>query len=263
DSVSLVVKYPFKLTFSKADTLCVGRSVKLYAQGTDTYSWYPATGLDNPSISSPTASPSNSITYQVIGSDSKGCFKDTAYIPVKVYPYPEVNAGADQTINVGNQTQIIPTLSQDVTSVEWTPSIGIVSQNYPSITVKPTESLEYTVRAKNAGGCVAEDKVSVYVLCNNANIFVPNTFTPNGDGVNDIFYPRGSGVFKILNLKVFNRWGEIVFEKSNFNANDASAGWDGTFKGKQLSPDVFVYMLQVVCDNNSTLTFKGNIALIR
>lgn len=263
DSVSLVVKYPFKLTFSKPDTLCMGRSVKLYAQGTDTYSWYPATGLDNPSISSPTASPSNSITYQVIGSDSKGCFKDTAYIPVKVYPYPEVNAGGDQTINVGNQTQIIPTISQDVTSIEWTPSIGIVSQNYPSITVKPTESLEYTVRAKNAGGCVTEDKVSVYVLCNNANIFVPNTFTPNGDGVNDIFYPRGSGVFKILNLKVFNRWGEIVFEKSNFNANDASAGWDGTFKGKQLPPDVFVYMLQVVCDNNSTLTFKGNIALIR
>ena len=263
DSVSLVVKYPFKLTFSKPDTLCIGRSVKLYAQGTDTYSWYPATGLDNPSISSPTASPSNSITYQVIGSDSKGCFKDTAYVPVKVYPIPEINAGADQTINVGNQTQIIPTISQDVTSIEWTPSIGIVSQHYPSITVKPTQSLEYTLRAKNAGGCMAEDKVSVYVTCNNSNIFVPNTFSPNGDGVNDIFYPRGSGLFKILNLKVFNRWGEIVFEKSNFNANDASAGWDGTFKGKQLPPDVFVYMLQVVCDNNSTLTFKGNIALLR
>jgi gliding motility-associated-like protein len=263
DSVSLVVKYPFKLSFSKPDTLCIGRSVKLYAQGTDKYAWYPSTGLDNPSSSSPTASPTSTTTYQVIGSDSKGCFRDTAYVPVKVYPYPEVNAGADQTINVGNQIQIVPTISQDVTSVEWTPSIGIVSQHYPSITVNPNESLEYTVRAKNEGGCVAEDKVSVYVLCNNANIFVPNTFSPNGDGANDIFYPRGSGVFKILNLKVFNRWGQIVFEKSNFNANDASAGWDGTLKGKQLPPDVFVYMLQVVCDNNSTLTFKGNIALIR
>ena len=263
DSVSLVVKYPFKLSFSNPDTVCVGRSVKLYAQGAETYSWFPSTGLDNPSVSSPTASPGTSTTYQVIGSDSKGCFKDTAYVPVKVFPYPQVNAGADQTINVGNETQIIPTLSQDVTSIEWAPSIGIVSQNYPSITVKPTESLEYTLRAKNAGGCVAEDKVSVYVLCNNANIFVPNTFSPNGDGVNDIFYPRGSGVFKILNLKVFNRWGQVVFEKANFNANDATAGWNGTFKGKQLAPDVFVYMLQVVCDNNSTLTFKGNIALIR
>ncbi len=263
DSISLVIKYPFKLSFSKPDTLCIGRSVKLYAQGTENYAWYPSTGLDNPSISSPTASPTTSTTYQVIGSDSKGCFRDTAYVPVRVYPYPQVNAGADQTINVGNQIQIDPTISQDVTSVEWTPSIGIVSQHYPSITVNPNESLEYTVRVKNGAGCEAEDKVSVYVLCNNANIFVPNTFSPNGDGANDIFYPRGSGVFKILNLKVFNRWGQIVFEKSNFNANDASAGWDGTFKGKQLPPDVFVYMLQVVCDNNSTLTFKGNIALIR
>jgi gliding motility-associated-like protein len=263
DSVSLTVKYPFKLTFSKADTLCVGRSVKLFAQGTDKYTWFPSTGLDNPNISSPTASPATTTTYQVIGSDSKGCFGDTAYIPVKVYPIPEVSAGADQTINVGKEIQIVPTISQDVTSVVWTPSIGIVSQNYPSITVKPTESLEYTVRAKNEGGCIAEDKVSVYVTCNNSNIFVPNTFSPNGDGANDIFYPRGSGLFKILNLKVFNRWGEVVFERSNFNANDASAGWDGTFKGKPLAPDVFVYMLQVVCDNNSILTFKGNIALIR
>ena len=100
-------------------------------------------------------------------------------------------------------------------------------------------------------------------MCNNVNVFVPNTFSPNGDGANDIFYPRGSGIFKILNLKVFNRWGEVVFEKSNFNSNEASSGWDGTYKGKKLSPDVFVYILQVVCENNSTLTFNGNIALIK
>jgi gliding motility-associated-like protein len=209
------------------------------------------------------ASPDATTNYQVIGSDSKGCFKDTAYIPVKVYPIPTVDAGADQTINVGRQIRITPTLSDDVTHVEWTPSIGIVSRDYPSITVQPTQALEYTLRAKNDGGCMAEDKVSVYVLCNNSNIFVPNTFSPNGDGNNDVFYPRGSGLFKILNLKVFNRWGEVVFDKSNFNANDATAGWDGTYKGKQLPADVFVYMLQVVCDNNSTLTFKGNIALLR
>lgn len=263
DSVSVSVKYPFSLEFSKSDTLCVGRSVKLFAKGTDVYTWSPAQGLDNPSSDSPTASPDSSTTYQVIGSDSKGCFKDTAYVPVKVFPVPVVNAGSDQTINVGRETVITPTLSGDVTQIEWTPSIGIVSQGYPSITVKPTQSIEYTLRAKNAGGCMAEDKVSVYVLCNNSNIFVPNTFSPNGDGNNDIFYPRGSGVFNIQNLKIFNRWGEVVFDKSNFKANDAAAGWDGTFKGQPLPADVFVYMLQVICDNNSTLTFKGNITLLR
>jgi gliding motility-associated-like protein len=263
DSVSVSVKYPFSLEFSKPDTLCVGRSVKLFAKGTEVYSWSPAQGLDNPSSDSPIASPDSSTTYQVIGSDSKGCFKDTAYVPVKVFPVPVVNAGSDQTINVGRETVITPTLSGDVTQIEWTPSIGIVSQEYPSITVKPTQSIEYTLRAKNEGGCMAEDKVSVYVLCNNSNIFVPNTFSPNGDGNNDIFYPRGSGVFNIQNLKIFNRWGQVVFDKSNFKANDAAAGWDGTFKGQPLPADVFVYMLQVICDNNSTLTFKGNITLLR
>jgi gliding motility-associated-like protein len=175
-----------------------------------------------------------------------------------------VNAGGDKNISVGREVQIVPQISKDVTNVTWTPSTGIISNNESSsITVKPLQSIEYTIRVKNEGGCSAEDKVSVYVLCNNSNVFVPNTFSPNGDGANDIFYPRGSGIFKIQNLKVFNRWGEIVFEKSNFNPNDASAGWDGTFKGKPLPPDVFIYILQVVCDNNTALTFKGNIAIIK
>ena len=100
-------------------------------------------------------------------------------------------------------------------------------------------------------------------MCNNANIFVPNTFSPNGDGANDIFYPRGSGIFKIKNLKVYNRWGQIVFERSNVNANDASEGWNGSYKGEKLPPDIFVYVLEVVCENNTTLIFKGNIALIK
>lgn len=263
DSISLVVKFPARLTFKKADTLCIGRSVKLYASGTEEYSWYPATGLNSTTISSPVASPTVSTIYQVIGSDSKGCFKDTAYVPVKVYPYPTVDAGEDKTINVSEQVRIVPHLSSDVISATWTPSTAIVSRNYPSITVKPTQTIEYTIEAKNEGGCSTQDKVSVFVLCNNANVFVPNTFSPNGDGANDVFYPRGSGVFKILNLKVFNRWGQIVYDRSNINPNDASAGWDGTYKGNTLSPDVFVYVLQVVCDNNSILTFKGNIALIK
>ena len=263
DSVSLAVKFPFRLSISKADTLCIGKSTQLNAGGTETYTWSPSTGLNNASIASPVASPSTSTVYKVIGSDSKGCFKDTAYIPVSVFPIPTVNAGADKTINVGQQVEIIPQISKDVTQVVWTPSIGVVSNTYPAITVKPSESIEYTIDVKNAGGCSGRDKISIFVLCNNANIFVPNTFSPNGDGSNDIFYPRGSGVFKIKNLRIFNRWGEVVFERSNFNANDASTGWDGNQKGQKLQPDVFVYTLEVVCDNNTSLVFKGNIALIK
>ena len=94
-------------------------------------------------------------------------------------------------------------------------------------------------------------------------VFIPNTFTPNGDGQNDYFFPRGKGIDRMSSFRIFNRWGEVVYEKANFNANDASSGWDGTFKGKKLNPDVFVYTIDIMCENNTILNYKGNIALIR
>jgi gliding motility-associated-like protein len=199
----------------------------------------------------------------VIGTDDIGCFKDTGYVLIKVFPIPIVKAGEDKTINVGQTLELIPDISSDVTKVIWSPTSGIFRNSYPGISIKPTESTEYTVEVSNAGSCMARDRVSVYVLCNNTNVFVPNTFSPNSDGTNDIFYPRGSGVFQIKVFRVFNRWGDVVFERSNLSANDISAGWDGTYKGQKLLPDVFVYAMNVVCDNNTILTFKGNIALIR
>ena len=263
DSVVVIVKLPFELTVNPADTLCIGSSIQLTASGSEEYNWMPTGGLNNPSIANPIASPSATVTYQVIASDSLGCFTDTAYVPITVYPIPVVSAGEDQSINVGRQTDIIPQISDDVTSILWTPSIGIVADNYPAITVKPRETIAYTIEARNEGGCTATDEVTIHVLCNNANIFIPNTFSPNGDGANDVFYPRGSGLFQIKNLKIYNRWGEIVFERSVFNANDESAGWDGTLKGTKLPPDVFVYMVEVLCDNNQSIIFKGNISLLR
>ena len=263
DSVFIDVKFPNTVKVSGPDTLCFGSSVQLSASGAETYSWSPSASLNNPGIASPVASPGTTTIYKVIGSDTKGCFTSTGFIPVKVYPLPVVTAGVDKTINVGQSFDIIPHISADVTGLIWSPSTGIIARNYPGITVKPVESTEYTVEVKNEGGCRARDKISIYVLCDNTNVFVPNTFSPNGDGANDVFYPRGSGVFAIRSLRIFNRWGEVVFEKANFNANDASAGWDGTFKGKKLSPDVFVYALEVVCSNNQTLVFKGNVALIK
>jgi gliding motility-associated-like protein len=263
DSISISVKFPIKLEVSKKDTLCAGRSTLLSASGGENYIWSPSTGLNDASLARPTATPSQTTNYRVIASDAIGCFKDTGYVPIKVYPMPVVNAGEDKTINVGKTIDLTPVISTDVTNVTWSPTSGIFRNSYPDITVKPNESAEYTVEVSNEGGCRARDKVTVYVLCNNANVFIPNTFSPNGDGANDIFYPRGSGIFQVKMLRVFNRWGETVFEKSNLYANDISAGWNGTFKGAKLLPDVFVYTMDVVCENNTTLTFKGNIALIR
>jgi gliding motility-associated-like protein len=103
----------------------------------------------------------------------------------------------------------------------------------------------------------------VHVICNDGNLFIPNTFSPNTDGRNDRFYPRGTGVSSIKSLKVFNRWGQMVFSREDFNANDAAAGWDGTLKGAVLTPDVYIYTCEVVCMNNEVLTYRGDVTLLR
>ena len=176
DSVQVKVTPLFIMHSSLGDTLCKGGSVRLFATGAANYIWSPSTGLSNPTSSAPLASPATTTTYRVIGNDGKGCFRDTAFVLVKVYPIPTVNAGADKTINVGQMVDLIPAISNDVTSVLWTPTGSIFRNNFPAITVKPNETTEYTVEVKNPGGCKSTDKVTVFVVCNGANVFIPNTF---------------------------------------------------------------------------------------
>ena len=263
DSITVTIKEKLSITHSSNDSVCAGSSKKLFVTGGHSYSWSPANGLDNPNSNEPTATPATSTTYMVVGSDDAGCFKDTGYVAINVNPIPTVEAGVDKTINVGQAIDLVPVISPDVTSVVWQPTTGLYRNFYPGISVKPMENTEYTVEVKNRGGCAARDRVTVYVICNGSNIFVPNTFSPNNDGSNDVFFPRGTGLFKIKSLRIFTRWGEVVFERTNFDANNAAYGWDGTSKGKKADPDVFVYTLEVICDNGSVLTYRGNISLVK
>ncbi len=263
DSINVAVKNRFTMLNSSSDSVCRGSSKKMSASGAHAYSWTPATSLDNPNSNEPTATPDATTMYSVVGTDDIGCFKDTGYITIKVNPLPTVEAGIDKTINVGQTVDLVPVISSDVSNVIWQPTTGLFRNFYPGITVKPNENTEYTVEARNSGGCMARDRVTVFVICNGSNVFMPNTFSPNADGNNDIFYPRGTGVFKVKMLRIFTRWGEVVFERTNFDANNTAYGWDGTSKGKKLNPDVFVYTMDLICDNGSVLTYHGNISLIK
>jgi len=119
------------------------------------------------------------------------------------------------------------------------------------------------VQIQDRYGCKNSGGVTVKVVCNGQNFFIPNTFSPNGDGINDIFYVRGTGLFRVNSMMIFNRWGELVFEKKNFSVNDPLAGWDGTYKGKRATTDVYIYQVEIVCDNGEITKYSGNIALIQ
>ena len=127
----------------------------------------------------------------------------------------------------------------------------------------PYQTTTYSCIASNGGSCVARDEITIIVICGNNNVFIPNTFSPNGDGMNDIFYPSGSGLFKVKSFRVFSRWGQLVFERVNTTPNNPGAGWNGFYNGKPLASDVYVYIIEILCENNITMPFKGSITLLK
>lgn len=263
DSVMIRVRQRFDMNVGPDDSVCVGNSVLLNAWGADKYSWYPASGLDNPNIRNPKARPDVSTLYTVVGRDNDNCFTDTAAVFVKVNPYPTVDAGPDITIPVGNSALIKPVNSPDVVSWLWSPPYNLSCINCDTTNATPKRNTRYTITVKNSSGCTSSDHMNINLVCDWGNVFIPNTFSPNSDGSNDKFYPRGTGISLIGSLRVFDRWGELVFERVNFKANDEKFGWDGTYKGQRLNPDVYVYTCELICDNSEVLHYTGDIALIK
>jgi gliding motility-associated-like protein len=263
DSVKVLVVNPTKVIASPDVSICFGESVNLYATGSSIISWALETGLFGNIMTSPTAKPNRTTTYRVYGNDAYGCFPSIDSVVVNVNPLPTVNAGNDTTMMAGYPLQLKPTYSPDVTRVQWVPSLFLNCSDCKLPISTPLYSATYTVFAYTANGCMAKDVINVYGTCTKENLFIPNTFSPNGDGTNDIFYPRGRGVQQIKAFKIFNRWGQLIYLKENFRANDQSAGWDGTKKQQFVLPDVYVYMVDLVCENGNIITIKGDVTLIR
>lgn len=264
DTVTVKVAQPFTLAYTNTAKVCAGANVQLNVSGADLYEWIPAAGLSNSSAASPVAQPAVTTQYKVIGKDANGCFKDSGLITVKVNELPSVNAGEDKTLTAGASVELIPVVSADVTEVTWSPTGGIFRNGEYAVTVKPLTTTEYTAVVKNADGCVAADKVTVAVTNNDhpGGLFIPNTFSPNGDGANDIFYPRSGTGIKVNRLKIMNRHGITVFDKTNFYTNDAASGWDGRIKGSKPAIDVYVYVIEIISNNGQTKVLSGNISLV-
>lgn len=263
DSVGVKVQQPFTMRYPGNATVCAGGSVMLPATGADRYRWSPSTGLDNIQASSPVSQPGHSTTYRVIGADEMGCFSDTGFITVTVNALPFVNAGTDRSIDNGSSTDLVPVVSADVTAISWSPTSSVFRQSGNTITVKPAVTTEYEVAVKNNAGCTASDKVTVTVTAAGGEIFIPNSFSPNADGANDIFYPRSATGSRINRLTIFNRNGVVVFEKKNFYTNDAGSGWNGTAGGIKLAADVYVYALEMTGSEGKTKVLSGNVSLLR
>lgn len=171
-------------------------------------------------------------TVTAIATNSSGC-KDTTTRDIRVHPLPTVNMPADITTVAGTIVTIPASYSGNMTSYLWTPSTFLSCTTCPRPDVTPSFNIQYTVEFTDSNSCKNTGSILIKALCKNANVFIPNTFSPNGDGSNDVFYPRGTGIDRAKHLRIFNRWGEVVFERYDMPANSASVGWDGNWKGKK------------------------------
>ncbi|MCF8247466.1 MAG: gliding motility-associated C-terminal domain-containing protein [Saprospiraceae bacterium] len=147
-------------------------------------------------------------------------------------------------------------------SYEWLPAASISCTDCPSPFVLPLSNTTYILTVTDTSGCKATDSIALKVDFE-ATALVPNAFSPNADGINDEFFVIGKCVESVQVLRVFDRWGEMVFEESNTPTNDPLYGWDGKFKGKDVNSDVYVYFAVIKMPNGSEVELRGDLTLLR
>lgn len=250
-----------------SDSICLGDTLQITAHNllpseSISFSWSPNTGVINVQDSIIWVSPSSSMYYYVTGTTGSGCvFTDSVWVNVNWIDPSTVYATAtpDSVAQGGSSTlEAFPNVPGYLYT--WFPTVGLntwVGQTVVATDVQEDATYQVTIQGD---GCTQKTQVSIKVLefiCGDIYIFVPSAFTPNGDGENDVVYVRGQNLEEI-EFKIFDRWGELVFEST-----DQADGWDGTFKGEPVDPDVYVYHLKAICVDGQETLIKGNISLLK
>ncbi len=206
--------------------------------------------------------------YNLLIRDAAGCetalrFDIIQPLEVEVVLNP-IGLSSDNTlIRLGDslRLQVLTNLPpEEIASVQWSPDLcaGCVE-----LALLPTQSAAYAVTVTNVNGCSATARLPVNVDRRPA-IFVPNAFSPNNDGLNDVLIVfAGRQVRYIRSLLIFDRWGEPVFEVYDFPPNNPAYGWDGTHRGKEVTPAVFVYFLEAETIDGEKHLLKGDVTVIR
>ncbi|MBX2939377.1 MAG: PKD domain-containing protein [Ferruginibacter sp.] len=264
DSSMLHVMEPLQLSVTPVDTtLCPGEGFQFITQSTGTVTFSPALYLDNPNSTDPYVIPEESIEYTILSTDSLGCFTDSVKSKITLHPKPFLEAGEDLQLDYGSTFLLDPQTDIEPLQYQWTSSNGYVScPTCSQISGTVDKNTTYTVEITNQKGCKNTDQVKVVVRCSSKKLLLPTAFTPNGDGLNDFFYPISRGFSEIRSFTIFDRSGMKVFERKNMIPNQPNMGWDGRIRGSFPNTSSFVWMAQVECDGQ-IIVRKGTFTLIQ
>ena len=254
------------LILNGGNNLCLGDQTTLSATNTNptisfNYVWTPITGIIGSNTSSSiVVQPLFSQYYYLSAASSNGCFvEDSIFILVSVINPASVLASASEYIVVPGATVVLSGLPNSLPNYSWSPTTGLSSPNSQETNALIQESTIFTLTVSD-GICTRSDTVQIKVyeiICEEPYVFIPNAFSPNGDDNNDVLFVRGIFIEKMI-FRIFDRWGELVFESEN-----PQIGWDGTFRGKKLDPDVYDFYLDVTCYNGLKSITKGNVTLMK
>jgi gliding motility-associated-like protein len=238
--------------------VCAGNELYMAVTATGTgslnYQWNDPETTNTPDV---TLIPTEDFTYAVTVTDDLGC-QLIGFVEVDVIDSVAVNAYPDTSLVLGNFMTLYTNLDDPYTVV-WTPNYNISDVTAFDPLINPYETTTYCVTATHPTGCVSTDCVTILVA---AEVALPNAFTPNGDGVNDIFRipPTNNLCEEVQYFQVFTRWGQSVY---NYFEDDTATGWDGTDPlGHEQEIGTYVYIVKMLCDG-IVETYSGTVHLLR
>lgn len=235
------------------DTLCLGESIVIHALGGTVFNWQPTIGVANPSSNNTSVNPTTTTIYTVTGSVGGLC-PATATLEIVVNPLPYVYAGRDTIINV-DESYVLNGIGNVPVGFLAPSSTPLICNFCPVVQVNPSETTCYILKGENTYGCVSYDDVCVNVKYD-YQIYIPNSFSPNGDSENDVFLPNGYGLVSI-HLEIFDRWGELIFESKN-----DEIGWNGKNNGVICEQNMYIYRAQIKTVYGNTVYKAGHISLL-
>lgn len=217
------------------------------------YAWHPPLYVSDSTSSAPTISPITTQTYSIVGTSPDGC-KDTVYWTATVYPDAVIEVGDSLTLFPGESYHIVP--GTNCTSFSWFPYSGLSNPLISDPVATPDVSTMYVVTAITEHNCVTRDTLNIFVA-EESLLAMPNAFTP-GTGPNNTFKVILRGIASLNYFRVYNRWGNLLFETKNL-----SEGWDGAYKGEPQEMGVYIYDVQAVSSTGKRFNKRGNVTLLR
>jgi gliding motility-associated-like protein len=253
------------ISLTADDAICVGEITTITVTNSNpaitfSYAWSPDSVIVVPSVSNQVqVQPMVTQYIYVTASSSTGCVvQDSIQISVSDIPDASVIASASETlIPEGGTTTLIGEPAG--LTYQWSPENGVTNPTMQTTSAVVDKTTIYTLTVSD-GICAKSDTVLVKAygfICEEPFVYVPNAFSPNGDGENDVLYVRGPMIEGMV-FRIFDRWGEMVFEST-----DRNFGWDGKFRGRDLDPDVYDYYLKAICIGGDESIIKGNISLMK